>query len=177
MIDAIEVYAGTGTLTRAIRASGLSALSVDIEDGCDVRADALTWEPPRARFVWASPPCPEFSASSMPWHARFGVPPSLAHVHNAIRIIRAADAALWIIENVRGASQWLTPLLGEPQCFGSIFLWHNFPRPIVAPQVTWKTACPGRDRRARAKLPDRFAAAVAAAVVEALQPQLWEINA
>jgi len=92
--------------------------------------------PPQLTLIWASPPCTDFSNG-------FSSPKSKAirakekyHPQNAIdmvleakRIIEMFRPQYWIIENVRGAIKYLTPILGEPaMIIDSIVLWGKFPK-------------------------------------------------
>ena len=82
----------------------------------DIVADIRTWHyngPDNPGFIWASPPCLEFSRESMPWTRR-GVVPDMSIVESCKRIIDEAAPRYWIIENVRGAKQYFMELLGRP---------------------------------------------------------------
>ena len=97
------------------------------------------WESPT--LIWASPPCTDFSngynspksehmrkfergeenQTWMPSHA-------IELVKCAKRIIDMIKPKYWIIENVRGATQYLNPILGKPKMvIDSIVLWGEFP--------------------------------------------------
>lgn len=176
-MHSIEVYAGKGVVSEELARVGFSTTTVDIIGTPTHRIDARKYQPHAADFVWASPPCSQFAACSMPWHPSFGETPSLEHVENAIRIIRESGAAYWVIENVRGSIPHISPLLGEPQRLGSIFLWHNLPRPIASGLWYGKTRTTGEQPGRRAETPRLLATAVARAAAEALAPRLWEANA
>lgn len=176
-MHSIEVYAGKGVVSEELARVGFTTTTIDIEGTPTHRIDARKYEPHAADFVWASPPCDEFAACSMPWHPSFGKTPSMEHVENAIRIIQASGASFWVIENVRGSIPHIQPLLGQPQRFGSIMLWHNFPRPIESRPWYGKTRKTGEKPGQRAETPRLLAVAVARAAAEAIAPCLWEATA
>ena len=86
-------------------------------------------------LVWSSPPCVEFSRTSMPW-TRKKLPedfePSMEDVEKSRHIIKWLRPRYWVIENVRGAIPYFEPLLGEArQKIGPFVLWHNLPQIIL----------------------------------------------
>lgn len=91
--------------------------------------------PGQIEFVWASPPCREFSNafnSPKSQAVRAGqldaYIPDMSIVMECIRIIEIVKPKYWCIENVRGATRYFNPILGEPrQVIGPYCLWGNFP--------------------------------------------------
>lgn len=92
--------------------------------------------------LWASPPCREFSTAYNGPRAeahRAGnvdYQPDMSCLMASMRIRdNLASVCLynniefiWIVENVRGATQYFKPFLGQwRQNIGSFFLWGNFP--------------------------------------------------
>jgi len=90
---------------------------------------------PRIDYIHASPPCTDFSvAYSSPRgkHQRERPKeeylPDMTWLIEALRIIKTMKPKYWSIENVRGASKYFTPLLGEPSLIiGSFMFWGNHP--------------------------------------------------
>ena len=76
-------------------------------------------------LIWASPPCTDFSNGvSSPYSPL----EAIELVMCAKRIIDMLQPKYWIIENVRGATPYLNPILGEPKMvIDSIVLWGEFP--------------------------------------------------
>ena len=62
----LELFSGTGSVGRAFQAAGWEVTSLDILPGATIQADILDWDykkypPGFFDFVWASPPCTEYS--------------------------------------------------------------------------------------------------------------------
>lgn len=151
----IDLYAGTGGASRAFREAGWEVVRVELDTAhqAEHHADvaAWSWSGRRPTLVWASPPCTEFSRESMPW-TRTGAVPSLALVEAAERVIRECGPTYWVIENVRGATRYLTPRHGTPLVLGPVFLWGRFPR-FHATVRPWKERLSGDQKAARAAIP------------------------
>jgi site-specific DNA-cytosine methylase len=160
----IELFSGKATIAAAFRRAGWSCLTVDQFCDADIKMDVREFKPGRADFVWSSFPCVEFSASSMPWHPRFNVAPSLDLFHESLRVVRESGAEFWAFENVRGAERWINPDLGDPMRFGPVRVWSNLPVEIVAKVNPWKQRLSSARRAERAALPRHLAAAVVEAV-------------
>ena len=84
-------------------------------------------------FLWASPPCYEFStaySSIRSTKARQGIDhePDMTLINRTIELIKINKPRYWAIENVVGASKYFQPLLGKHRLLvGSAMLWGNFP--------------------------------------------------
>ena len=62
----LELFSGTGSVGRAFEAQGWEVISLDINPGATITSDILDWdyktfEPGSFDFIWASPPCTEYS--------------------------------------------------------------------------------------------------------------------
>ena len=107
--------------------------------------DVLAWREwikvyPKPDFIWASPPCLEFSQAynaPAPRAQRAGVSfePNMEFVLAALDIIGEVEPTNWCIENVKGAIKPFskTYMLGEPQHYSPFFLWGNLP-PLILPR-------------------------------------------
>lgn len=87
---------------------------------------------PEPDFIWASPPCLEFSQAfdaPGPRAKREGeeFDPDLELVKTTQDIIEYYQPTHWAIENVAGASKHFTPLLGRYQKLGPFMIWGNLP--------------------------------------------------
>ncbi len=127
---ALDLFAGSGGATAALRSRGWDVITIDMgRPGrpsivADVRQLPLRLPPGRdLGFLWASPPCTEFStANARVDHRR--KQPSLELVVAALQAVAVLRPRFWCIENVRGA----IPFLGIPvQKLGPFCLWGYFP--------------------------------------------------
>lgn len=157
----LDLCCGMKGASQAMKAAGWSVVTVDIDErfSPDVVADLVTWRynGPRPDFIWASPPCTEFSRESMPW-CRTGNFPDMSIVIACKRIIQETCPKYWIIENVRGAIKYFIPVLGRPRAsFGPFFLWGFFPFSGAHPlQYRKKESYSSSDPAARAKVPEQL---------------------
>lgn len=163
---AVDLFSGTGGATRAFADRGWSVVRVDLErrHRPDVVADVGRLPLAGAvDFLWASPPCTEFSGADARVDHR-SKRPSLELVFAALRAAVELRPRFWILENVRGA----IPFLGIPaQKIGPWCLWGYFPpiRVTLAMQTYLKQSA-GWSAVARASIPYELSVAVCAAVEE-----------
>ena len=160
----LDLFCGTAGATAAFRGKpGWEVIGVD-NDGrraadviADVRRLPFTGN---VDFIWASPPCQEFS--TMP-PGRAGRRPSLDLIFATLSAVRDLRPKYWVMENVVGA----IPFLGAPlQKIGPFCLWGYFPR-IEAPLDVVMHRKMSSDRRtavARAAVPRALSEAVYQAV-------------
>lgn len=122
---ALDLFSGSGAATAAFQgAAGWHVITLDSDRG---RRPAILGDvgrlPLRGRvdFLWASPPCTEFSDARPGSLTRR---PSLKLVFAALQAVCELRPRFWILENVRGA----IPFLGIPaQKVGPFCLWGYFP--------------------------------------------------
>lgn len=127
----VDLFSGTGAATKAFKDRGHEVVTVDIAGSPDIRADVrhLPLRNLKPDFVWASPPCQDFSLVSIKAQKRNkagGWPEAgMETVVAACDAIAELQPAYWAIENVRGAWKWL----GRPtKGVGSFYLWGRFPQ-------------------------------------------------
>jgi site-specific DNA-cytosine methylase len=130
-MTAIDLFSGTGSATVGFLTCGWDVVTVDHDYrfGPTYTADVQYWKcpVPDPDFVWASPPCTEFSRESMVWY-RTGEPPSMELVWAVARFIDRHNPPYWCVENVRGAVRHLDSLFGRFRVsWGPFFLWGVFP--------------------------------------------------
>ena len=136
----LDLFCGRGAVTRAFLAAGYEVTGIDIAYHPDYSADALFiladirevsgHQFAGFRFIWASPPCTEFSRWRMPWTRQRATEPSLELVCAAYRIRDEAKPEVFILENVREAQRWLGPANLQRK---DRYLWGDA---ILAPSVT-----------------------------------------
>lgn len=143
-LTVVDLFSGTGAATAAFEDRGHHVLRVDLRRDeflrPDVRADVRRLPPSvlalRPDFVWASPPCQDFSWASVKncrrdkaggWPER-----GMQLVAAACDAIAALDPPWWVVENVQGARRWLGP---PTKRVGSIYLWGRFPDFDCPPHV------------------------------------------
>lgn len=168
----VDLCCGLGGASAAWKSRGWSVLTVDNDPrfGANVTADVRTYHysGPRPLLMWASPPCTEFSRESMPW-CRTGRIPDLSIVEGCIRVIQETDPVFWVIENVRGATRWLRPLLGKPRSIhGPFYLWGNYPK-FTCSVKPFKERLSSRESAKRAKVPFSLSERMAVACEESIE--------
>lgn len=165
----LDLFSGTGGASRAFRDAGWEVVTVDNDPqhGADVAADLRewAWEGETPDLLWASPPCTEFSRMGMPWTRKRGAPrPDLTLVGAALRIVHAVQPRYWVLENVRGAVPYITPLVGPPRVIaGPFHLWGYFP-PFREDVPPFKERLSGRQRVERAAVPYALSAGLLRAI-------------
>jgi len=126
----IDLFSGTGSATIAFKEAGEEVIEVDVLRGIDIK----DFHPPPARFVWASPPCTEYSLGRA--GGKWPTYPSRYLWDQALRCIDEAKPKYWIIENVCGAQK----MWGRPRFhWGPYYLWGWFP------PLKGLGHCPGKD--------------------------------
>jgi len=102
--------------------------------------------------IWASPPCLEFSLAysapqSIALRENKPYDPDLEPLRATLEIIRILKPRYWVIENVRGASRWFKPIIGDVKKVvnHSIFMWGKFPD-FANPVIEKKSVDEGSSR-------------------------------
>ncbi len=161
---AVDLFAGTGAATQAFRARGWRVVTVDL---CRGRRPAVVADVGRlplagaVDFLWASPPCTEFSTANARVDHRTKRP-SLELIYATMEAVMLMRPRYWILENVRGA----IPFLGIPvQKVGPWCLWGYFPPlRVTLPMQTYAKWAAGPTAVARARIPAELSQAAVEAV-------------
>jgi hypothetical protein len=99
----------------------------------DVRADVkyLPIDSESVEFLWASPPCSEFSSLKNLRRAHHGLAQDpekgMVTVRASVEAIRRLKPKKWVLENVKGAIPHISKVLGKPRLgWCGRWLWMNF---------------------------------------------------
>lgn len=177
----LDLFAGLGGASQAMKDRGWEVITQDINPDfkptycCDIR-EFFFHDGGEHLFdlVWASPPCTEFSRSSMPrtWKCNAIPPvPNTDLLKCAVGVINCLKPRYWIIENVAGARKYFLPIVGKPikKC-GSRYLWGEFPIFISKPVYGKWFLPPSKERSAkRSLIPYSLSLAVALAIEREMQ--------
>lgn len=168
MIPALlDLCCGLGGWADGFLREGWEVVGVDNADfsarypGRFVRADLLQWEGWRTpqellrpgscfALVVASPPCDQFSRFSMPWTRAKNPPPPDMRLVDRCRFIAREMGLPLVLENVRGAQQFLGR--SAANC-GPFHLWGDVPAIIPDIVDRKKESYASRQKAERAKIP------------------------
>jgi len=123
---AIDLFSGTGSATKAFQeSSNWQVFRVEkdpekVEEyGAEFQADVLDLEPedlPEPDFIWASPPCTDFSVAGInkTWTKqnlprRQSVAHSIKLVYHSLWLIQELDPDFWFLENPQGMLRRIMP--------------------------------------------------------------------
>ena len=143
----LDLYSGLGGASEAFVRAGWEVVRVEnnplLENVPhtilhDVRDHHVVFEDDYD-FVWASPPCTEFSNAyggpkGVAYRSGVDFAPDLTLLNRALEIIELIKPKYWAIENVAGASKIFshTMKVNSPrQIIGPFFIWGIFPFVIV----------------------------------------------
>ena len=182
----LDLFAGTGSATLPFRECGKHrVIHVDLAPPAEIRCDVRTlprWVKNEDwTFVWASPPCTEFSQLSnlRKVHGGPGPRPELGMdlVRVTFNIIRELSPPLWLVENVRAAEPYIASEFGPPMFRKDAWcLWGRLPglflstsrRILKCGRITYRKRAryPGLDTHQRQQIPRPISEAVHRAVCE-----------
>jgi hypothetical protein len=136
----LDLCSGLGGASQPALDRGWRVIRVDIDPRFkpDIVADvrALPLKPFPIDVLWASPDCREFSREALPWFIGKYQSPSMELVYSCLKVVRDFNPPWWMIENVRNARKYLTPVLGPVRYYSTgHVLWGNLPTllPNIAP--------------------------------------------
>lgn len=178
----VELFSGYGEVSAEFRRRGWRTERVEIDECFDILwdralvADVECWVPPAlgpVDFMWASPPCTEFSKFRLPFFDKSKLPPPSFDLVNAVlRIRRQLRPRFWVMENVYGLQYFIG---AARQHAGSFYLWGDFPLMPTPPRcskgMNTNFRGPGFVRRPelRARIPEALARAIADSVEMGLE--------
>jgi len=152
----LDLFSGLGGFSQAFKDRGHTVITIDNnpEFNPDICIDIIKLKKKDLfsytfDIVLASPPCTEFSKSSMPdsWNKNKSVNPNTLLLQKTLKILYWIDPRYWVVENVSGARPFFYPFLGKPvKKVGSRYLWGKFPICDIKPVYDkWKLP-PSEDR-------------------------------
>ena len=102
----LELFAGTGSIGKAFRKQGWEVVSLDLNPkaGATITADVLEWdytvfEPGHFDFVWASPPCQQYSVARTTAKTPRNLELADSIVARALEITDYFVPTAWLMEN------------------------------------------------------------------------------
>ena len=100
----LELFSGTGSIGRAFRSQGWEVHSLDIEPGATIVSDIMHWDyrqlpPGHYDFIWASPPCTEYSIARTRAKRPRDFERADAVVEKTLEIIEYFAPIFWLLEN------------------------------------------------------------------------------
>jgi site-specific DNA-cytosine methylase len=103
---ALELFSGTGSVGRALRAAGWEVISLDLLPKfrpsicCDILDwDYKQWPQGHFDFIWASPPCTQYSRARTTAHTPRDLEGADAIVQRTLDIIEWYQPRAWLMEN------------------------------------------------------------------------------
>ncbi len=169
---AIDLCCGLGGWTEGLQAEGYDVVGFDIEQHVYgelrypaqlVVQDILTLHGSQFRtaaLIVASPPCQEYSYMAMPWsRAKAKRAEYLSGIRDVKQLTALFDASFriqreaceaagrhipMVVENVRGAQEWVGPARGK---FGSFYFWGDVPAVMPVAQKLAKVPALAGGRR------------------------------
>ena len=140
----LEHFAGTGSVGRVFKDHGWEVISLDRELPADINCNILNWDyqnafpPNHFDFVWASPPCTEYSVAKTIGTRK--IDESNGVVQQSLDIISYLQPTAWAMENPQtGLLKRQDCVRDLPYCdldyckYGMPYrkrtrLWNNLPR-------------------------------------------------
>ena len=104
---ALVLFKGTGSIDRALESYGFKVDSLDMDPKCNATwtADVLEWDtwrhmmPGRYDFIWASPPCVQYSRARTTAKTPRNLELADSLVERTLEIIKELAPKAWLVEN------------------------------------------------------------------------------
>ena len=97
----LELFSGTSSVGKVAKSLGYNVISLDLKNA-DINCDILEWDYKEFdrnhfNFIWASPPCTEYSRAKTTGVRKIDYANSI--VLKTLEVIRYFNCQYWIIEN------------------------------------------------------------------------------
>ena len=102
VLKMLELFSGTGSVGKVALDLGFEAVSLDKDMQATIQTDIMDWDfraiPPGSfDFIWASPPCTEYSRAKTTGIRKIDEANEV--VKRTLEIIEYFDPRYWVIEN------------------------------------------------------------------------------
>lgn len=98
----LDLFSGTGSVARVFRRHGHEVLSLDRDMDADIKTDIMDWDyreyaPESFDFIWASPPCTEYSRAKTTGLRQIDEANRI--VERTLEILAYLNPKVWVLEN------------------------------------------------------------------------------
>ena len=127
----LELFAGTGSVGDVFRSRGWEVVSLDRDMRADIQTDIMDWDyrqfpPGHFAFIWASPPCTEYSRAKTKGVRR--IEEANAVTQRTLEIIDYLSPAHYAIENPQAGYLKNQPFMSHAGPFNDVdYCKYSFP--------------------------------------------------